>query len=381
MSDRIIDGCLHHHWAAQQDVMQYMSRGWQEYLNQSVNVPGGSGMPLPILPLFPYYRPDGDKLPGTAPAAGPPGSDFELLREQALDAAAVERAVLSHDQGMFAPCVPNPHLARAVVSAINRWTAEHWLGRDDRLYALALVPTQTPEDAVAEIRRVANDPRIVGILISANGLSKTFGHPIYHPIYQAAAEHDLPIVIHVGGEAPSEVLSHTAAGGPLGTYGEYAIFRPQPLMTHVVSMIIQGVFEKHPNLKLLLMGGGVAWLPALLWRFDTEYRAYRREAPWIKRMPSEIFRDHVRISTYPLDVSPDPSQLVAALNTVEQVEDMLVFASGYPDWDADTPGDVADRIPSAWHEKVFHQNALDLFRWDRPSALQPSGDARVGVMD
>lgn len=380
----IIDACVHHQWADQSAVMEYMSSGWREYLNQSVKVPGGTGLPLPVLPLYPYFRPGGDALEGSTPENGVPGSSLAMLQDQLLDRHGIERAVLNHGLSMFASVNPNPHLAREVVSAINRWTAEQWTSRDRRLSALALVPTQLPEDAAAEIARVADDPSIVGVLIAGNGLSKTFGHPIYHPIYRAAAEYDLPIVIHTGGEAPSEVMAHTAAGGVPGTYAEFSIFRPQPLMTHMVSMIGQGVFLKYPDLRLLLTGGGVAWLPSILWRFDTEYRAYRREAPWIKENPSEIFRNHVRVSTFPLDVAPDPSQLTRAISTIEAVEDLLVYASGYPDWDADMPDTIVDRIPDPWQSKVYYENALDFFRWDGGGARTPPAEtdgSAVGVME
>jgi predicted TIM-barrel fold metal-dependent hydrolase len=362
--------------------MEYMSRGWQEHLMQPVRMPGGSGRPLPILPLFPYRRPAGDKLPDSRPSGGPPGSNVDLLLSQAADAHGVERVVLSHDEAIYAACIPNPHLAREAIRAINRWTAERWLGYDERLYALAVVPTQTPEDGAAEIRRVADNPRFIGVLLGANALGKSFGHPVYNPIYEAAAECALPIVIQAGTDAPNEVLSATAGGGTPGTYAEYSIFRPQALMSHLVSFIGQGVFERFPNLKLLVTGGGVGWIPGLLWRYDTEYRALRRETPWVTRMPSEIFRDHIRVATFPLDEPTEPSQLSSLLNGFEGIEQVLVFGSGYPDWDADTPASITDRIPPNWRESVFFDNALELFRWSgQPATPVVPVDAHVGAMD
>ena len=51
---------------------------------------------------------------------------------------------------------------------------------------------------MAEIRRAGAHERMVGIALGANGLGLPFGHPAYHPIYEAASEMKLPILIQVG---------------------------------------------------------------------------------------------------------------------------------------------------------------------------------------
>jgi predicted TIM-barrel fold metal-dependent hydrolase len=284
---------------------------------------------------------------------------------------------------MWTPITPTPHLAREIARAANDWTSERWLSVDERLRALILVPNQVIDDAVAEIHRVAPRRGMAGILMAANGLSKPFGHPLYHPIYEAAAEWDLPVVFHSGGDALSETLSHTAAGGHPATYGEFHMFRPQAMMTHLTSLITQGVFAKCPDLRVLLVGAGFAWVPSLFWRFDTEYNAYRRETPWVKAHPSEYLRKHVRISTYPVDIAPTPGHLQRMLNAFGGFEDLLVYASGYPNWDTDAPEDVMGQLPEDWRRKVLHDNALELFRWEapeRPTTSEPA-EATVGAMD
>jgi predicted TIM-barrel fold metal-dependent hydrolase len=82
-----------------------------------------------------------------------------------------------------------------------------------------------------------------------------------------------------------------------------------------------------------------------------------------------VLREHVRVSTQPMDLTPGRGQLAEALETAEGMEDMLCFASDYPHFDNDNPGFVARRIPESWWPKVFHDNTLKVMRWPKESAV------------
>ncbi len=359
----MIDGCIHHHWGSPMDLVAYMPKGWQEYIGRPGLLPNGGGM-VPLIPGFPYHNPFGDKR-------------GELDRSL----PGIARAVLCYDTLMQAPAEPNPYMALEVVRAANRWTAERWLDQDDRLRALILAPNQQPDAAAAEVRAVGRDERFVGVLMGSNGLSKPFGHPLYHPIYAAAAEMGLPVILRAGGDASPDVLSTTAAGGLPSYYSEYRALAAQPLMTHVTSFIVQGVFEKYPSLRLGIVGAGATWITSLLWRFDMDYKALRREVPWLTRLPSEYFRDHVRVCTYPLDLTPADETLVRMLEAVGGLEDVLYYGSGQPNWDADEPDTILRRLPPAWHDKVMRQNAEALFaRTGRVAAPAATSTIEVGEM-
>jgi predicted TIM-barrel fold metal-dependent hydrolase len=385
---RIIDCCVHHGWTTQNDVVQYMSAGWQEYV-AGTGRPGGIDV-VPILPSPYYEHPGADRsnlaraeptgvadMKSRVPRSGRlpgNGADYETICEQKFrDGDKVDRLILSFDEVMHIPSLPNLHLARNAVKAANDWTIDRWLdGRDGRLYSLMLVPCQEPDAAAAEIKRVGRHPRVVGVLLGSNGLDKPYGHSVYHPIYAAAAELDLVVVIHAGGQGPNN-LSHPTGGGLPTTYSEYHLLLAQPLMTHIVSLIGQGVFEKFPELRVLLVGAGVAWIPSLLWRFDNEYRARRRDAPWLRAEPSEYFRRHFRVSTYPLDKPAHSGDLLKLLEAFGGLESVLCFGSGFPYWDMDEVGDIADRLPAAWGESIFYENTSRLFRWGSLPTIAESG--------
>jgi predicted TIM-barrel fold metal-dependent hydrolase len=366
----VIDCDVHHDWPRPEALFPYLSDAWREY------VTGGGARrpgPLPVTapPLYP--SPTGAIRDDAFPPNGDaPGSSYELLKEQLLDPFKIERAVLSYGMGAFVGAIPNPYFAAEVARASNDWSVDQWLSRDDeRLYGAVVVSTQLPELAAKEIRRIGPHPRMCEVLLCSNGIGKPFGHPIFDPIYEAAAELNLPIGIHGAGEAFGGMNISPNGSGIPSTYIEQHVLMTQGLITHLVSFIVHGSFEKYPNLKVLLIEPGVAWIPALLWKFDMEYRGLQREAPWMRRTPSEYFHDHVRVTTQPLELSPKREQLVELLKAID-AQDILCFASDYPHWDTDEVGYIASKLPAAWHAKVFRENALELYGWqdDVPGKLR-----------
>jgi predicted TIM-barrel fold metal-dependent hydrolase len=352
-----------------------MPSGWREYV--AANMPAewresirtGSSprpsalAPNPLTPRNAYPRPGGDKLASAYPDGGPAGSSYELVRDQHLDAHGIGRAVLCHDTALMAPALPHTRLGTEIIRAVNDWTVREWLERDDRLFGAILVPNQLPDVAAAEVRRLGANERMVAVIMGANGLGKPFGHAAYHRIYEAAAELELPIILHLAAGDVLDSLSPSTAAGHASTYSDHRALVPQAAMLHVVSLISQGVFERYPLLRVLLVGAGATWVPPFLWRFDTNYQGIRLEAPWLKRLPSEYFREFFRVATYPFSPAPSPEQLVRYYEAFGGFDDLLCFGSGYPNWDTATPAQVTETLPDDWWQKISHTNSLDLFRW------------------
>lgn len=376
-NDSTIDVCVRHQWTRQTELTSYMSADWQEYVGRPGSLPGGRGA-RPILLAFPWFHPNGGRAAEASVGEDTPaGSDPEMVAGDLFDHGAAERCILTHDALMYTPAMTNPYLAREVARAANDWTIDRWLSSDDRFHGLVLVPNQSPDQAAAEVRRVGEHGQMVGVLMAGNGIGKPFGHPLCHPIFEAACELDLPIVIHTGGDAVPDATTQTTAGGLPATYSEYRALAAQPLMTHLISFIGQGVFEKFPTLRLVLMGGGVAWIPGILWRFDTNYKGFRRETPWVKDLPSTYFRRRVSVATYPLDAPRDPASLRALLESFGGLEDVLCYGSGYPDRECNTPPDVMNALPEAWRSKVMHENARRVFRLPPAAATQGKGSPEM----
>lgn len=360
-----IDTDVHHTFTNDADVIAYLPREMRELRF----IPG---LEAPSF-MYPHTYGINKRLSALPSDGSRPGSDYALLREQLLDAFNVERAILSYDLG-GASALRNPYFAAALSSAHNDWCVDHWLdGRDPRLFGAALLPTGAPEAAAREIRRMAEQPAMVAALISTNVLSMPLGHPVFEPIYEAAAEVGFPIQIHNGTESWA-AGGMMAAGGMPGSRMELMTLANQAAPVHLLSMIVHGVFERHPTLKVIHAEPGVAWLPWFLWTTDSHYAQLKTESPWVKRLPSEYMREHVRISTQPFDVARGCESLVGT----EGVDEILCFSSDYPHWDGDDATHVASSLPTDWVEKVMYRNALGVYRWpDRPAANGRVADASL----
>lgn len=155
-----------------------------------------------------------------------------------------------------------------------------------------------------------------------------------HPLYEAAVELGLPVNLQAGGTYIGRNRGLTSAGHPASAL-EHDVGSMSGAQPHLLSMIMQGVFEKYPDLRLVLSGFGVAWLPSLLWRMDSEYaRAKSGESvPALKRPPSEYVLEHVRFTIAPLELPADPRDL-AQLLCLADLGRLLLFASG-PNRDKD----------------------------------------------
>ena len=250
----------------------------------------------------------------------------------------------------------SPYRALELARAHNEWMRERWLG-DPRVRGSILCPAQDPLAAAAEIRRMAADERFVHVLL-VGGAERPYGEPRYLPIFEAAEECGLPVAIHSGGEGLGLAASPGRRRAMPTFYIEWhTLGSAGSIMAHLVSLVANGVFERLPGLRVVLLEGGVAWLPGILWRLDTNWRGLREDTPWLVRKPSEVVREHIRFTTQPLEHTDGNDELLFAMLEAAGAPDILCFASDYPHWDFDDPGFMLRRLPEAWREPVMHDNA------------------------
>jgi predicted TIM-barrel fold metal-dependent hydrolase len=344
---RIFDTDVHHQYPSLSVLDKYMPEGnTLGYYTRGGALPNTGGA----------YRKD-----AVPPGGGVPGSDPAFLIEDHMDKYGIEYAILNPASLLGLGGLPDIDLAAAIASATNDWTANEWLPLDDRFLGAICIAPRDPQLAAAEVRRMAPNPRFVQVTVTAAPL--LLGNRFYYPIYEACEELGLPFCFHVGGQDQGVNGGSYPLGSVPSTFCEYHFGMCVPAIYHVVSLVTEGVFERFPNLMVVMNEFGVAWLPFVLWRLDMEYRANRIDVPWLTKLPSEYVKERMRFTTQPLEEPENPRDLVTMLELLE-AERWLVFSSDYPHWDSDNPDWSLRAFPDDWKQKIFWDNAASLYRLD-----------------
>lgn len=345
----MIDTDIHNELPNLDVLLPYLDEHWHVYLSESAFVgPGANDYPsgAPI-----------SAIEGTSPDKGPPGSDYDLLVKHIFDDAQTDTGILTC--GFRSGSIHNHDLAADLSSAVNDWQIEHWLDRDDRFRASIIVPNQNPVRSAAEIERVGDHPGFVQVMLPVRG-DAPYGNLRYDPIFEAASNKGLAIGVHFGG-APG--LPPTPSGWP-STYVEEYVDQAAIFQSQVMSLIVEGVFDRFPDTRVALIESGWTWVPSTMWRIDKEWKGLRRDTPWVKRRPSDYIRDHIRLTTQPTD-APKHNDIDQLNQIIDQLgsEDILMYASDYPHNHGVDPGAFLDAVESdELKQKILHDNAKQFYR-------------------
>jgi predicted TIM-barrel fold metal-dependent hydrolase len=332
----------------------YAPDGWRDRL-----APRGheiSGVSARILDQPEANKAPTGKVDSYSPRGGPACSDPQFAAQQLL----VETGM---DIGILLPMGRdhrNPDYEHALKTTVNNWLADIWLDQHNqhrRWRGSISVTNREPELAAREIERWAGHPMMVQVLMSPQRPAYAFGDPKLDPIYEAAARHRLPVATHLMANLPYENSIKPVGVG--GHFSDYISAWGLILASHLMSLVFDGAFDRHPTLKVVFVEGGFLWVLPLMWRMDAIWEARRSELPWVKRRPSEYVRDQVYFTTQPLD-DVDTREEIAFTRWLDMAAN-LIFATDYPHWTYDDPKWALRRLPKELHPRIQHENATELY--------------------
>ena len=305
-------------------------------------------------PAYPKAQPNASRRDAYPPDGGRQGSSLPFMQAQHLDPNNVTLGILNPlgtGQGL-----QNIDLSIAMCHATNEWQQVYWTQPDSRLKASVVVAYEDPIASAAEIRRYADNPAFVQVLMLSR-TSEPLGSRKYWPIYEAAAEAGMPVGVHAFGYGGNPM---TPSGFPT-YYIEEMVGHSQAQQSVLASLVVEGVFARFPTLKMVMIEAGFAWAPSLAWRLDRTWKGLKQESPHLQRLPSEYIRDHVWWTTQPME-EPEPRQhLRDAIGWLGW--DRLIFATDYPHWDYDDPAQCLPlAISEAERQAFFLGNARKVYR-------------------
>ena len=345
----IIDCDIHPYMKSPRDLDPYLAARWRQHLAEYGQFNCG---PYAARGTYPRFSPNTSRRDAWPPGGGLPGSDLAFMREQFLDPYNVAHGVLEPLLG--GNTSRNLDAAAALCSALNDWQAHDYVDGEPRLRASILVPQDDAEASVKEIEKRAGDRRFAQIQLGSK-TSEPIGRRRYWPIFAAAQDANLSIGLHVGGTQASA----PSAGGWPQFYIEDHHVLVHSMQNQMISLILEGVFEAFPRLRVVMIEGGFAWVPTVGWRLDKHWAKMRSEVPHVKRPPSEYIRSNLWFATQPVEEPETPEDLRAVFEWIGW--DRMVFSSDYPHWDFDDPHLAFFPMTDEEKRKLFRDNALDVY--------------------
>jgi predicted TIM-barrel fold metal-dependent hydrolase len=341
-------------------MVAYLPKRWQRYVAEY------GALHLSRFGERPRHREYAHRWDTEPPGGGAAGSNPDFARQQLLDRYDMSAGILNDIGGfrMAGGGGQPAELSVAYCRAMNEYRRDHWLRSDPRWFGSITVPYELPVAAAEEIRYCKEEmgefgSRWVQIMMAPDNM-RPAGHPSYWPIYEACQHYDIPLGFHVG------TSQRATPSGPPNYYFEehcdFALFN-FPLIS---SLIFEGVFERFPRLKVVLVELAWSWAVPLSWRLDHAFRVNRTEVPHLSRLPSEYMADHVFYTTQPMEEPENPAWFGDVLEVFESsgFGDNLLYSSDYPHWDFDEPASFPRSMGDEQLRRVLSGNAHKVYGID-----------------
>ncbi len=287
----------------------------------------------------------------------PDGGHDPKRRLADMDRQRIARSILFPTFGLTFAGLARLDVQIALCRAYDDWLAEFCSADPTRLVGVAVPPQGDPRAALEETRRAVREYGYRGVMLRPNPINgRTLLHRDWTPLYAFLEAENIPLCVHEG------TTQHVPQSGN-DRFEDFALrhvaSHPHEEQLACLALVMGGVLERHPGLRVVFLESGCGWLPHWLERMDDHAQSWGWAMPKLPLKPSEYFARQCVISC-------DPGE-----RTIESVvslcgEGSVVFATDYPHPDA-LAGDLVARIEerpglsAEAKQKILVENARRAF--------------------
>jgi predicted TIM-barrel fold metal-dependent hydrolase len=251
----------------------------------------------------------------------------------------------------------------ASLSAFNRWLEDDWgFCHQGRLLGVPMLSLADPDAALAEVSSLLErGARVVHVRpapVPTGSGGRSLGDPLHDPVWARLAEAGVPVAFHLGDSGYNTFAAAWGAAGTFEAFGSVDVLSRLVVSDRAIhdtigSLIIHGVFHRHPRLKVASIENGSDWLHLLVKRL----RKMANQSPAaFHEDPLDTVRRHVWVTPY----LEDDLRALAELIGVERI----LFGSDWPHGEGVAqPLDFAKEL-STFSEtqarRILRENAVEL---------------------
>ena len=289
-----------------------------------------------------------------------------VMARRSMDALGIDYQVMFPTPMLQLGLHPNPQMEVELAFAYNRWLTEEILTGDNRVTTMIYLPFCDADASLKTVEEFADKPGVVGFNITSVR-HKPIHHNQYMKVYAAIQESGLPLGFHAGPTWHDEWTSQIDR-----FIGVHAISFVLCNMVHLTNWVLEGLCERFPNLPVIWIESGIAWVPFMMQRLDSEYFMRSSEAPLLRRPPSDYIRE-MYFTCQPMETHDQ--RLLQATFEAMNAETQLLYASDWPHWDFDSPSVIWDLpfLDDRAKRNILGGNANRLF------GLAPEAGVRIAA--
>jgi 2,3-dihydroxybenzoate decarboxylase len=277
--------------------------------------------------------------------------DLGESRLRAMDEVGIEMQVLS----LTTPGLERVPGSDAVALArdINEELAAHVRQNPRRFAGFAVLPTLKSQAAAAELEHTVTQLGFKGAIIHGQPQDSFLDDQRYWELFAVAETLGVPLFLHPAAPAPGTVPAYHGCPELVGPLWSFTV----DCATQLLRLIVSGVFDRYPNLHVILGHLGET-LPYLLWRLDSRWKssAFDRH---LNRLPSQYLQENVWVATSGMFY--DPALLCACMTLGA---DRILFAVDSPFEENRAGADFIERAPISETDRrnICSSNAEHLLR-------------------
>ncbi len=283
-------------------------------------------------------------------------------RIAAQDQDGMLAEVLYPTLGMILCGHPDADYKTACFRAYNQWIRDYCAEDPKRLYGVGQTAARSPRDTIEDLMQI-KELGLKSVMMPADpGCDDMdYDHPEFDAVWKTSVELELPISFHIlTGKVSGQFVAKPPRGGKLAGFN--SIMRD---LQDITGMFIFGrVFERHPDLRIVLVESDAGWVPHFMSRMD---HIYKRHRFWMKsadmaKLPSEYFSEHVYLTFQ--------DDWVALQTTHMMNPDRLMWANDYPHSDSTWPwsheilGHHLKGLPARQIDRILRENVKELYKLD-----------------